>query len=242
VVDVSQAFEVNTHRIKTMELIKLKQTNSVEDYKLQFDQLVYHILLYDHSISETMLVSHFLMGLKDDHRHSVEMHLPDTVAQAATLAAVQEHFNDKVKCHPKKHVTIISDNKPNVSSGDIWKVRQLKEYRRANNLCFKYGDKYTPVNTCKAPEATLDLLEHTTTDGGEFLSEDMLDMLETSQLHFLQDDCYMSLHALSGQPQHKVIQLRALVKNQAMVILIDSGSSHTFLNANTAQKLQVSTT
>jgi hypothetical protein len=44
---------------------------------------------------------------------------------------------------------------------------------------------------------------------------------------------------MSGQPQHKVIQLRALVQNQALIILIDSGSSHTFLNIAIANKLQV---
>jgi hypothetical protein len=71
VVAVSQEFEVNTHRVKTMELLNLRQTNTAEEYKLQFDQLVYHILLYDHSLSETMLVSQFLMGLKEDLRHAV---------------------------------------------------------------------------------------------------------------------------------------------------------------------------
>jgi hypothetical protein len=80
VVAVSQAFEVNTHRVKTMELLNLCQTVSMEEYKLHFDQLVYHILLYDRTISETLLVSHFLMGLKDELKRSLEMHLPNTIA------------------------------------------------------------------------------------------------------------------------------------------------------------------
>jgi hypothetical protein len=94
VVAVSQEFEVNTHRVKTMELLNLKQIGLAEDYKNQFDKLVYHILLYDKSLSETMLVPQFLLGLKDELRHSVEMHLPVSVSQAATLAAVQEHLNE----------------------------------------------------------------------------------------------------------------------------------------------------
>jgi predicted aspartyl protease len=52
----------------------------------------------------------------------------------------------------------------------------------------------------------------------------------------------LSLHALSGQPQHRAIQLSALVKNQVLVVPIDSGSSHTFLNSVLAQKLQATTT
>jgi hypothetical protein len=49
-----------------------------------------------------MLVSQFLLGLKEDLRHGVEMHLPDSVSQAATLAAVQEHLTGKSKYAPRK--------------------------------------------------------------------------------------------------------------------------------------------
>jgi pterin-4a-carbinolamine dehydratase len=37
VVAVSHEYDVNTHRVKTMTLLDLKQTGSVEDYKQQFD-------------------------------------------------------------------------------------------------------------------------------------------------------------------------------------------------------------
>jgi hypothetical protein len=57
VVAVSCEFEDNTHRKKTMELLNLRQTGSVADYKNSFDQLVYHIKLYDNTISQIMLVS-----------------------------------------------------------------------------------------------------------------------------------------------------------------------------------------
>jgi hypothetical protein len=48
---------VNTHRDKVMELLTLKQVDSVDDYKKQFEQLVYHIKLFDKIVSETFLVS-----------------------------------------------------------------------------------------------------------------------------------------------------------------------------------------
>jgi N-acetylglucosamine-6-phosphate deacetylase len=40
VVAISQEFEVGTHHVNTMELLNLRQTGSVEEYKHQFDQLV----------------------------------------------------------------------------------------------------------------------------------------------------------------------------------------------------------
>jgi hypothetical protein len=49
----------------------------------------------------------------------------------------------------------------------------------------------------------------------------------------------LSLHAMLGKPQSKAIQLRTLVKNQALVILVELGSSHTFLNSHIANKPKV---
>jgi len=76
---VLSEFEVNTHRDKMMELLTLKQVDSVADYKKQFEQLVYHIKLFDKTVSETLLVSQFVLGLKDELRPAVEMQLPDTM-------------------------------------------------------------------------------------------------------------------------------------------------------------------
>jgi hypothetical protein len=119
---------------------------------------VYQILLYDHNISEMMLVSQFLLGLKEELSHSVEMHLPLTVSQAATLASVQEHLNDKSRPHMKKNFGR-TENKNVAVNSDLWKARQLKEYRRVNNLCFKCGDKYSPSHTCTTHTASIHMME-----------------------------------------------------------------------------------
>jgi hypothetical protein len=50
------------------------------------------------------------------------------------------------------------------------------------------------------------------------------------------------VHALFSKPLQKSIQLRALVKNHTLLILVDSGSSHTFLNSAFSHKLQVAAT
>jgi hypothetical protein len=44
---------------------------------------------------------------------------------------------------------------------------------------------------------------------------------------------------MSSKPQQKAIQFRALVKNQVMVILVDSDSLHTFVNSGIVNRLQV---
>jgi hypothetical protein len=42
-----------------------------------------------------MLTTQFIMGLKEELRLPVEMQLPDSVAKAAILAAIQEKLLDK---------------------------------------------------------------------------------------------------------------------------------------------------
>jgi hypothetical protein len=76
-------FEANTHRTKAMELLNLKRIGSVNEYRKHFEQLVYNIRLYDRSLSEMMLISQFLMGLKDEIRHNVKLMLPKSVSKAA---------------------------------------------------------------------------------------------------------------------------------------------------------------
>jgi hypothetical protein len=122
---------------------------------------------------------------------------------------------------------------------DLWKARQLKEYRRLHNLCFKCGEKYNPTNTCAPIASNLNVMETSAVDGGGILFEELLVALEPSQMFMMQDDCFLSLHALSGISQHMAIQLRALVQNKALINLVDSRSSHTFLNLVVANKLQL---
>jgi hypothetical protein len=96
-------FEVDTHRAKTMELLNLRQTGPAEDYRKTFEQLVYHIRLFDTSLSRTMLTAQFLMGLKPELRSAVELQLPDSVAKAAILASVKEQLLDRNKKSTTKY-------------------------------------------------------------------------------------------------------------------------------------------
>jgi hypothetical protein len=83
------------------------------------------------------------------------------------------------------------------------------------------------------------MMENIYMDGGAFLSDEVLNTLEESQFCIMQGEAFLSLQALSGHPKTKAIQLRAFVKNQAMVIVLASGSFHTFLNSSLANKLQI---
>jgi hypothetical protein len=154
---------------------------------------------------------------------------------------------DKMQKNPirtfgAKHTSLYTkpDNKQTVTPTELWKARQLRDHRRANGLCFKCGDKYTLGHKCLGTpvvQAQLAVVDHQATDGGGVLSEEVLNALE---MHYsiTEENCYLSINVVARTQNSKVIHLRALAKNQALSILVDSGSSHTFLNASMLSRLQ----
>jgi hypothetical protein len=234
-------FEADTHRSKTMELLQLKQVGTIEDYRRQFEHLVYHIRLYDNSLSNIMLTAQFLMGLKEELRSQVELQLSDSVAKSAIVASIQEKLLEKVNKKYNKPYTSKNQggyNKTDVKSvvtpNELWKVRQLREHRRTHGLCFKCGDTYSPGHKCSSTTqegvtGQLSVLTAHAADGGEILSDELLSALELNVAD-QEVEYFLSIHAIAGTQSNKVIHLKALVNNQVLSVLIDSGSSHTFLN------------
>jgi hypothetical protein len=168
--------------------------------------------------------------------------LLDSVAKAATLAAVQEHLLQRTQRGYKTGsirrpmAGEKARNKNSASPTELWQARQLREYRRVNKLCYKCGDKYAPNQKCMIPSggnlpAQLAVMTQETNDGGAFLFDEVLNMLEH---HSEEKDTegYLSLNAISDTQSSRAIHLRALVGNQVLSVLVDSGSSNTFINSS----------
>jgi hypothetical protein len=74
---------------------------------------------------------------------------------------------------------------------------------------------------------------------GGLLSDEVLNMLEAAELNVGNSESYLSLHALAGTQSNRAIHFRALINNQVLSILVDSRSTHTFLNDSMVYKLQL---
>jgi hypothetical protein len=175
--------------------------------------------------------------------------MPETLDRAYHIARVQQEV---LNAAPKKaqrsynrfdtttQKTDMASKAPLKMGTDLWKDRQLREYRRANGECYKCGLKYDPTHVCAVKKAaTLNALEAETCqdDCPLMLSEEVLNMLEMQDIADAQR-LSLSIHAMAGSEGAETLRLRALVGNQVFIILVDSGSSGSFVHSQLLAKTQ----
>jgi hypothetical protein len=218
----------------------------MEEYQVHFEELSYQIAIQNPHYDEQFYVSQFIKGLKHEIRAAVESQVPETVERASLLALVQQEVLAEAKpwgqppyqqhrANPAVHKAEPAQPALKIGNGDMWKDRQLCDYRKANGLCFKCGEKFDPTHQCQKKQAA-ELHAITTEETPEQLSEEVLNMLEFQEIVEAQK-LSLSIHALAGTDSGDTIRLRAMVGNQVLLILVDSGSIGSFLNAAMLQCL-----
>jgi hypothetical protein len=134
------------------------------------------------------------------------------------------------------------DTAPAQHTANLQRIRQLRDYRSANNLCFACGDKYEPCHNDVCPKKQkpqvhtlalndLDKEEITEEQLNQFAIEDAI----------TEEFCQLSLNALSTSDRDNSIKLKTQVHDNVMLILLDSGSSHSFVSSNFVKVAQLPT-
>jgi hypothetical protein len=115
----------------------------------------------------------------------------------------------------------------------------------AHSICATHKKKNAPpiaifplVCATKA-EATIHAL--TVVDHNCEISPVVLDLLELQDLEEAQQ-LSLSLNALSGTQDGDTVRIRALINNQVMLLLVDTGSSHSFVSAAFADRVSCNMT
>ena len=146
----------------------LWQTSSVSEYLERFEQLSHGILQYNTHYDDTYFVTRFLGGLSEEIRSAIALHGPKDVAEASSLALLQEeevakskkkfvlkesfrnktNTSERFKTVPeeKQEATKHKTDRPDHPD----KLKELMQYRRKNGLCFKCGEKWGHNHTCPA--------------------------------------------------------------------------------------------
>lgn len=243
--------EFSTEEFDTQmaKLLQMRQIGTVMEYRMTFEACMYHLLSLDETLNNKFFVAQFVLGLKDELRTAVRLHAPSSVTRAMALARIQEEEleNHRPRGRPMAGhklpppalvVPAIQQGPqrqdwPKRAGNDNYnRERQLRDFRRANNLCFRCGEKFGRDHQCKKP---LQLLTIHVGEHGEIFTEDTVQALELLEEPAApQRECHLmfSQHAEAGSEGSGTMKFRTLVGNQVCPILVDFGSSTSFVNAN----------
>ena len=203
----------------------------------------------------------FVEGLRADIRSVVMVQRPTYLDTACSLALLQEEVTEGECASPPRqtehryfriparsvqqqplstpHTPVgrAVDNRglDSARNTNDEKLVALRNYRRAKGLCFKCGERSGRELSCpqivqlRIVEELLALFSQDELTGSES-PETSSEEIETA--------CSISLHALTGSTTASgVIQLHAFIAKHEVLILIDSGSSASFINKKLASQL-----
>jgi hypothetical protein len=241
------------------DVLSIRQTEDVLEYAGRFETAKHRVLVHNKAIGEVFFVQKFLDGLRYNIRSAIALHKPRTVDAALSLALMQEEIveassrrftprardsrlNFKSAYTPSEATTPVSGagntpataDKPNSKPRWDEKLAALRAARKAKGLCMKCGDQYSPQHRCPKQipihvlEEVLDLYSLGTS------SEEHSDCSSQGSEAEILSLSYCATVGIQGK---KTMRLKATIQQQEVLVLIDSGSSGTFINTTVVQQL-----
>jgi hypothetical protein len=87
---VESEFGADDQRKSMKSLLQLRQTEAVQAYIVEFQSLMYQVLMFNPNYDEQFFLSQFIKGLKSEMRVAVESQVPETLEGAFLIARVQQ--------------------------------------------------------------------------------------------------------------------------------------------------------
>jgi len=122
----------------------------VEEYTSEFEAIQFQVSMHNPGYDELFFASHFVKGLKEEVRASVHSQAPETVNRASFLAKIQQQLLAQKKARSLKYTSSVKGSSTAVkwdgatasASSGLSKECQLRDFRRANGLCYFCDDKF----------------------------------------------------------------------------------------------------
>ncbi|OMO79271.1 reverse transcriptase [Corchorus capsularis] len=163
-------------------------------------------------------------GLQEYIAVEVELHQPPDLTSAMSLARLYERRGNRNKSESSS-LRRIGSVQPR-SSPFVKKLNQAElEDRKARGLCFNCDERFTPGHRYKKL-FWLEVLE----DNSQIEEGGAVETLE---------DAEISIHAITGTPSSRTMWIRGSLEGYPLLILIDSGSTHSFLDSTLARELNL---
>nr|XP_009802879.1 PREDICTED: uncharacterized protein LOC104248335 [Nicotiana sylvestris] len=198
------------------EFNKLSQLGSVDEFLSRFEDLKAQMIIRNPALNEDHFLSSFVGALKEEIRFSVKLFKPRTLSFAIQQARMQEKA---IEAAQKKQKQLYKSSANSGSSGVTRNVTttnfkptafrlspEVYEYMKNNYLCFRCGEKYGPRHQCK-----------------------------TKQLQCIVGESEPVSSELASEHEI-VIEVSGIIKNRKLSVLVDSGSTHSFIDEQTVKE------
>ncbi|CAA0815832.1 Unknown protein, partial [Striga hermonthica] len=222
-------------------LTRIRQIGNLRDYLKEFERLACRVRGWP----ETVLVGAFIGGLKFYLAAEVRLERPETMHAAMEVARRREdhlvatrrgradaRYPETRHAQPDASNMVPSGGPPDTSRPPVPEVKRLSleeiKRRREKGLCFKCDEKFTLGHQCKQA-----FVIHVIGDEEPEIEEDWKQEVE---IGVPEEEAEISMHAMAGTKGPKTMRLPACVKDRRIVVLVDNGSSHNFINATLSQK------
>ncbi|XP_056690117.1 uncharacterized protein [Spinacia oleracea] len=245
VVDLYARFRDNSALNVVETFNKLHQVSTLEEYIDEFENLRSIMLMNNHVLPDAYMLESFIGGLKPAVKPFVKAFKPATIAEAIDLARLQEEnleavspkpyktpmYNPKplqsvpLLPNPKPPLLPTPTNKPNTSLA-------LTKYPQQRTRNFKYIPADVRNHKCQFREPQLFTVEIPGDQIEELSDSDEKEVTEKEI-----SEPQISVSALPGSQGFSTMRVRGLVKGKPLQILIDSGSTHNFVDLDFARKL-----
>ncbi|XP_020401789.1 uncharacterized protein [Zea mays] len=248
---VADRFGKDQHEVHIRHLFHIRQSSTVSDYVERFSQLIDQLRAYNPTADPVFYIMRFLDGLKDDIKSVVTLQRPKDLDTAFVLAQLQEEVSDRRRDSRKldnsftsksfskthfplplpprasslKHDESTPARAPQSHSTDD-KLASLMAYRKAKGLCYKCGLQYTKGHRC-ADSVQLHVVD-------ELWQLFQLPVNEDEGTSEELNAICLSQAAMEGVAAPKTVQFMGQLQGLELLILLDSGSSHSFLSTQVA--------
>lgn len=222
------------------ELKALKQGGTVQEYHDSFDAVASRLQL-----SEEYMLSCYLGGLEDEIQLVVRMFAPKSVQQALCLAKLQEAAQKAKKTKstsrppllPTPTAKAVPATQQRLPHGGIQNTNRRtltpEEFndKRAKNLCFWCDD--TPGHKCKGKKPQLYHIEMED-DEIEEPGPEHVPAIEVAD----ETQCaHISVQAMDGISSFQTMRVTGHHGKKELHLLLDSGSTHNFIDASKALRM-----
>jgi hypothetical protein len=263
---VHDRFGRDQHEAIIRQLFHIQQSGSVSEYVEQFSSIVDQLVAYESGANPLYYAMWFVDGLKENIRKVVMIQMPGDLDLACAFAMVQEEASDTSRRKDYRRAdsysyrsaskpialslgpprydkplsqavgedTYVLDQQKSESTDD--EIKALRQYRRACGLRDRCAEKWVFGHKC-APTVQL----HVVQELWELISVDD-SVSATPELSNCSDDSAQLCVCISqadveGVESPKFMRVMGSIQGVAVMMLIDSCSSHTFISDVVAAKL-----